>query len=165
MHTRGAAKGFGPLAPEGCRALMLGTYPSPKSFEQQFYYGHPQNRFWPLLAALAGKPAPRSTAEKRALILAGRLALWDVLESCAITGAQDASIRHPVPNDVAGLVKQRDIEVVFCNGAAAHSLYRRFHQAAAGIEALRLPSTSPANAAFSFEKLLAAWRPAGKYLR
>ncbi|MDL2293509.1 DNA-deoxyinosine glycosylase [Ruminococcaceae bacterium OttesenSCG-928-D13] len=164
MAERGTEKGFGPLVPDACRALILGTYPSPKSFEAQFFYGHPQNRFWPLVAALAGVEAPRTVAEKRALILDGRAALWDTLESCRITGASDASIRDPVPNNVAALVTEKGITHVFCNGAASHRLYEKFHRPATGIAALRLPSTSPANAAFSFERLLEAWQPVAEFL-
>lgn len=162
---RGRQKGFGPLIPPGCAALVLGTYPSPKSFEQAFYYGHPQNRFWPLLAALAGVRAPATVEEKRAFILARRLGIWDTLESCRITGAADASITNPVPNPVPALMAERGIGVVFCNGAAAFGLYQKHHLPHTGVQAVKLPSTSPANAAFSLGRLLAAWQPVAEYLQ
>ncbi len=99
---------FAPVYNEHSRALILGTWPSPKSREMAFYYGHPQNRFWPMLAALTGEPVPaREDIEaKKQIILRHGLALWDTLESCTITGASDASIRDVVPNDIAGLCWQ-----------------------------------------------------------
>ncbi|MGD9559246.1 MAG: DNA-deoxyinosine glycosylase [Oscillospiraceae bacterium] len=164
METRGGQAGFGPVYAPGSKALILGTYPSPKSFEAGFYYGHARNRFWPLLAALAGRALPEDIPQKTALVLETGLALWDVLERCEITGAQDSSIRAAQPNDIAALVRQTQIEAVFCNGAAAHRLYSRHCQAATGLAAVRLPSTSPANAAFSFQRLLAAWQPLRAYM-
>ena len=115
---------FAPVYSENSRALILGTWPSPKSREMAFYYGHPQNRFWPMMAALTGEPVPaREDIEaKKGIILRHGLALWDTLESCTITGASDASIRDVVPNDIASLLAKAPIEAVFCNGATA---YRR----------------------------------------
>ncbi|MDL2254042.1 DNA-deoxyinosine glycosylase [Ruminococcaceae bacterium OttesenSCG-928-I18] len=161
---RGEEKGFAPIYSTESRALILGSYPSPKSFAQGFYYGHPQNRFWPLLAALCEAPPPRSVEEKTRLILEHHLALWDSLERCCIQGASDASIKHPVPNPIGELVKKTRIEAVFCNGAASHTFYRRHCQEEAGIEAVKLPSTSPANAVCGFDCLLAAWAPLRRYL-
>ena len=111
---------FAPVYSKNSRALILGTWPSPKSREMAFYYGHPQNRFWPMMAALTGEPVPaREDIEaKKGLILHHGLALWDTLESCTITGASDASIRDVVPNDIASLLAKAPIEAVFCNGAA-----------------------------------------------
>jgi hypoxanthine-DNA glycosylase len=110
---------FAPVYNEHSRALILGTWPSPRSREMSFYYGHPQNRFWPMLAALTGEPVPaREDIEaKKQIILRHGLALWDTLESCTITGASDASIRDVVPNDIAGLLAKAPIEAVFCNGS------------------------------------------------
>ena len=118
---------FAPVWNEHSRALILGTWPSPKSREMAFYYGHPQNRFWPMLAALTGEPVPaRENIEaKKQIILRHGLALWDTLESCTITGASDASIRDAVPNDIASLLAKAPIEAVFCNGAAAYSICSR----------------------------------------
>ena len=142
---------FAPVYSENSRALILGTWPSPKSREMAFYYGHPQNRFWPMMAALTGEPVPaREDIEaKKGIILRHGLALWDTLESCTITGASDASIRDVVPNDIASLLAKAPIEAVFCNGVS-------------GIPAVKLPSTSPANAACRPETLREVWGEALK---
>lgn len=166
METRGSEASFNPVVGITSRALILGSYPSPKSFEYGFYYGHPQNRFWPLIARLAGKPRPETIADKTALILASNLALWDSLKQCRITGASDASItdEDAVPNDIAGLMQQYPVEAVFCNGAASYRFYKRFCEKTTGLAALQLPSTSPANAAFSLDKLANQWQPLLKYM-
>ena len=148
---------FDPVWCPQSRAIILGTWPSPKSWQQGFYYGHPRNRFWPLMAQLAGCPVPETIPQKKALILENGLALWDVLESCTIQGAADSTIRNPVPTDLAGLVKKTRIERVFCNGAKAKELYDRFLFPETGIPAVRLPSTSPANAACSAQQLCREW--------
>ena len=150
---------FAPVYGPASRALILGTWPSPKSREMAFYYGHPQNRFWPMLAALTGEPVPaREDIEaKKQIILRHGLALWDTLESCTITGASDASIRDAVPNDIAALLQKVPIRAVFCNGAAAYRIYTRYQQPLTGIAAVKLPSTSPANAACSPQKLQQLW--------
>lgn len=148
---------FEPVFGPASRVLILGSWPSPESWRQGFYYGHPRNRFWPLLARLCGAPAPATVEEKRALILQNGLALWDVLERCTVTGAQDASIKDPVPVDLAALLEKAPVEAVFCNGATAFRLYEKLLRPSCGIAAVRLPSTSPANAAFGMEKLAAAW--------
>lgn len=148
---------FEPVFGPASRALILGSWPSPESWRQGFYYGHPRNRFWPLLARLCGAQTPATVEEKRALILQNGLVLWDVLESCTVTGASDASIKDPVPVDLAALLKQAPVVAVFCNGATAFRLYETLLRPVSGIPAVRLPSTSPANAAFSMEKLAAAW--------
>jgi hypoxanthine-DNA glycosylase len=165
MNRRSGIKGFDPLYTPGSRALILGSYPSPKSFEQNFYYGHPQNRFWPLLAALLGRALPTGTENKKALVLNAGLAVWDSLESCTITGASDASIQNPVPNDIAWLLSQTRVRAIFCNGTVSHRIYRRFCQPKTGIAAVCLPSTSPANAGFGLERLIAAWQPVARALR
>lgn len=146
---------YGPLS----RALILGTWPSPKSREMAFYYGHPQNRFWPLMAALTGEavPAREDIAAKKQLILRHGLALWDTLASCTITGAADASIRDIVPNDIAALLKKAPIEAVFCNGGEAWRIYTKYIEPTCGIAAVKLPSTSPANAACRPETLRRIW--------
>jgi len=115
---------FAPVYNEHSRALILGTWPSPKSREMAFYYGHPQNRFWPMMAALTGEPVPKreDIEAKKQIILRHGLALWDTLESCTITGASDASIRDVVPNDIAALLQKVPIEAVFCNGATAYRI-------------------------------------------
>ena len=140
---------FAPVYNAHSRALILGTWPSPKSREMAFYYGHPQNRFWPMLAALTGEavPAREDIEAKKQIILRHGLALWDTLERCTITGASDASIRDVVPNDIAGLLAKAPIEAVFCNGATAYKIYTNYLEPISGIPAVKLPSTSPANAA------------------
>ena len=113
-----------------------------------------------VLAALTGEPVPaREDIEaKRQIILRHGLALWDTLESCTITGASDASIRDVVPNDIAGLLAKAPIEAVFCNGATAYKIYTKYLEPVSGIPAVRLPSTSPANAACRPEKLREIWQ-------
>lgn len=156
-----------PVYAPDARLLILGSWPSPKSWEMGFYYGHPQNRFWPLLARLCGcaPPARLDIPAKRALIEGHGLALWDILASCTITGASDASIRDAVPNDIPTLCQTLPIERVVCNGAAAARLYEKYAQPATGLATVRLPSTSPANAAWSLDRLATPWGDAlGPYL-
>lgn len=133
--------------------------PSPKSREYGFYYSHPQNRFWRILADLYQTPLPRANNEKRALLHQSGIALWDVLKSCRIEGADDGSIRDPVPNDIAGLLRETGIRTVFTTGSKAAMLYRRLCRRETGIDEIALPSTSPANCRFySYEKLLERYR-------
>ncbi len=142
-----------PLFDERSRVLILGTMPSPKSREAGFYYFHPQNRFWPVLSAVLGEPLPETIEGRRGLCLRHGIALWDVLASCSIVGAADAAIRDPVPNDISWLLAQADIRAVFCTGAKAHALYQKLIFPETGIPAVRLPSTSPANAAWTLSRL------------
>ena len=146
-----------PLFDERSRALILGTMPSPKSREAGFYYGHPQNRFWRVLAAVFDSPFPVTADERKAFALSHRLALWDVLRSCEITGASDASIKDPIANDLSVILDQAPICSIFCTGTRAASLYRRLVEPKTGIPAVTLPSPSPANCAVSFERLRAAY--------
>ena len=150
-------KSFAPIADEQSRILILGSMPGIKSLEQQEYYAHPQNRFWRLLALLLNEDVPQNYAVKQALLHKHHLALWDTLESCTITGASDASIKDVVPNDIAGLLRKAPIRAVFCNGATAYRIYTKYQQPLTGIPAVRLPSTSPANAACSPARLEALW--------
>lgn len=148
---------FGPLFNKDSRVLILGSFPSVKSREQQFFYGHPQNRFWKVIAAVTGKPVPVNIEEKKELILSNGLALWDTIASCEIRGSSDASIRNAVPNDLSVILKGSRIERIYCNGKLSHELYCRYAQPLTGIEAECLPSTSPANAQWSLERLTEAW--------
>ncbi len=143
-----------PLYDAHSQLLILGTMPSPKSRETGFYYGHPQNRFWPALAAVFGEPLPTGNEAKAALALRHGIALWDVLQSCEIDGASDGSIRDPVPNDVAALLRQTQILRVFTTGAAAHRLYHALCEPSAGIPAVPLPSPSAANARLRLDDLV-----------
>ena len=152
---------FPPVFDENSRVLILGSFPSVKSREVSFYYGNPQNRFWRVLAALFGGDVPSTVEEKRAFLLANRIALWDVIASCDIVGSDDSSIKNALPNDVKSLVAKTRIERVFTNGGTAHRLYRAHLEREVGIEAVALPSTSPANASYSLMRLVEAWRAAG----
>lgn len=149
---------FGPVYDENSRILILGSFPSVKSRQQQFYYGHPQNRFWKVLAALTGREVPENTQQKRCLLLEEHIALWDVIASCRIEGSSDSSIRDVTVNDIAGLLAGTRMEHIFVNGDKAGQLYRRYCLGKTGMEAVQLPSTSPANAAWSLERLIGAWR-------
>ena len=148
---------FPPLFDEQSRILILGSFPSVKSREQNFFYGHPQNRFWKLMAALFGTDVPSDIPEKRTLILSHHLALWDVIHSCTITGSSDASIRDVQANDLRIILDHARIEQIVCNGQKSYQMYQKYIRPEIGREALGLPSTSPANAQWSLEKLKAAW--------
>ena len=147
-----------PFCAEGARVLILGSFPSVRSRESGFFYGHPQNRFWRVLASLFGERVPATIADKKHLLAAHGIALWDVIASCRITGSADSSIRDVVPNDIATLIQAHDIRAVFTNGRTAQALYDKHILPSLGIPAVCLPSTSPANAAWSAERLAAAWR-------
>ncbi|MDO4285514.1 MAG: DNA-deoxyinosine glycosylase [Eubacteriales bacterium] len=149
---------FGPLDDGNARILILGSFPSVKSREQQFYYGHPQNRFWKVLAAVLDCPVPSDIPEKRAMLLTHHIALWDVIESCTITGSSDASIRDVTVNDLSALLGRNPVESIFVNGAAAYRFYEKYARPLTGREAVKLPSTSPANAAWQLPRLIEAWK-------
>ena len=138
--------------------LVLGSFPSVKSRESGFFYGHAQNRFWRVTAAVFGCPVPVTIPEKRAFLLQNHVALWDVIASCDIDGSSDVSIKNVRPNDLAPLLAASKITHIFTNGATADALYTRWQFPATGISAVRLPSTSPANAAWSLDRLIDAWR-------
>lgn len=148
---------FGPLFGPNSRILILGSFPSVKSREQHFFYGHPQNRFWKVIAALFGQDTPATIPEKKALILSHGLALWDSIASCIITGSSDASIREVVPNDLRIILDSAPVERIYCNGRKSHEMYMKYILPSLGREAFCLPSTSPANAQWSLEKLIDAW--------
>ena len=148
---------FGPLYDPESRVLILGSFPSVKSREAGFFYGHPQNRFWKVIAALTKRELPSSIPEKKALLHESHIALWDTIASCEITGASDSSITNVTPNDLSPILETAKIRAVFCNGAASHKLYMKYIFPVTGREAVKLPSTSPANAACSLEKLISSW--------
>lgn len=148
------------------RVLMLGSFPSPKSREVGFFYGHPQNRMWRVLAAVMGESAvPQTTEERTAFLLRNRIAMWDVIASCAIEGASDASIRDVVPNDLSRILDVASIEAVFCTGGKSHQLYRRYQEPSTGFPAVKLPSTSGANASWSLERLVETYRAVAEALK
>lgn len=146
--------GLAPIYDKNSRVLILGTMPSPKSRAAGFYYAHPQNRFWPVLARVYGEPLPEDHAARRALILRHGLALWDVLKSCDIEGASDASIRNARPNDIPALINAAPIGRVLCTGQTAAGLYRRLLERETGLPCLTLPSTSPANCRTHMDELV-----------
>ena len=152
---------FPPVYDGNSRILILGSFPSVKSREQQFYYGHPQNRFWKVLAAVLGAEIPEDAQERIVFLHEHRIALWDVIEECDIIGSSDASIRNVVPTDLRRILNAADIRRIYVNGGTAHRLYQRYQQKACGMEAVRLPSTSPANAAWTLERLIEAWQCVG----
>lgn len=144
---------FAPIYDENSRILILGSFPSVRSREENFYYGHPQNRFWKLLARLYEAQLPQTVEEKKAFLKKRGIALWDVIASCEIKNSSDQSIKEAVVNDLQEIFESADIRAVFINGKAAFRLYRKYHCR----EAYCLPSTSPANAAWTMDKLEQAW--------
>ena len=156
---------FEPICDAASRILILGTIPSPKSREVMFYYGHPQNRFWKILSELFDEPPLGSIEEKKAFLLRHHIALWDVLSACDIRGADDASIRNPVPNDLNRIFSNCTINAVFTNGSRASAYYRRFFLKTVKIPWIELPSTSPANCRnWTYETLRDAYRIILRYL-
>ncbi|HIZ78280.1 MAG TPA: DNA-deoxyinosine glycosylase [Candidatus Lachnoclostridium stercorigallinarum] len=155
---------FPPVFDDRSRVLILGTMPSPKSREQGFYYGHPRNRFWPVLSMILGEPLPETINEKRDMALKHGIAVWDVLASCEIRGADDTSIRNPVPNDMCLILSQAPIHAVFTTGTKATALFRKYCEKTTGMSPIPLPSTSPANCRISLEELAAEYSKILEYL-
>ena len=149
---------FPPLWDENCTRLILGSIPSPKSRAQAFYYGHTQNRFWKVMAAVLNVPVPDTIEEKKLLMLSNHIALWDSLEECDIKGAGDSSIKNPIPTDIPLLIAKTRIEKIYATGSAAYDYYMKLNYPKTGIAAVKLPSTSPANCAVSFECLYEAYK-------
>lgn len=147
-----------PVYDKDSRILILGSFPSVKSREAAFFYHHPQNRFWKVLAAVTGKTLPCTIEEKRAFLLDSHIAVWDVIASCTIYGSSDASIRDVVPNDLGRILDTAPIKKICTNGGTSWKLYRKYQMPLTGMEPVRLPSTSPANAAWSLERLVEEWR-------
>ncbi len=147
-----------PVFNRDSRILVLGSFPSVKSREANFFYGHPQNRFWKVTAAVFGEAPPVSVEEKKAFLLRNHIAVWDVIHSCDITGSSDASIRNVVPNDLSVILNTADIRTIFVNGKTAWRYYRQYTEPQTGRPAVCLPSTSPANAAWNADRLAKAWR-------
>ena len=148
---------FDPIFDRSSKILILGTFPSVKSRENSFYYGHPQNRFWKVLSAVLDCCEPQGNEEKRTFLLDHRIALWDVIRSCEITGSDDSSIQKVIPNDLEIILSQSDIRQIYTNGKTAERLYRQYIQPSNGREPVSLPSTSPANAAYSLDRLILQW--------
>lgn len=146
-----------PVFDRQSQILILGSFPSVKSREAQFFYHHPQNRFWKVLCAELECEMPVTTEEKKRMLLAHHIAVWDVIASCEIQGSSDSSILNAVPNDLHIILDCAEITQIFTNGGTAHRLYDKYCKKKTGKEAIRLPSTSPANAAYSLERLVKEW--------
>ena len=147
-----------PVYDQNSRVLILGSFPSVKSREAAFFYGHPQNRFWKVLSAVLGCTEPQTVEDKKRLLCDHHIALWDVIASCEITGSSDSSIKNVLPNDVGLILDAAPIERIFVNGKTAEKHYNKYLKDKLGREAFCLPSTSPANAAWGTERLTDAWR-------
>lgn len=149
---------FQPVFNRHSRILILGTFPSVTSREQHFYYGHPQNRFWKVLAAVTSEAAPVSIPEKKEFLLSHSIAVWDVIQSCEIIGSSDSSIRNVLPSDIRMLLATSQLSAIFGNGSKACDLYNRYTLPLTGLPIHKLPSTSPANASWSLERLAENWK-------
>lgn len=156
---------FGPFYDKDSKVLILGSIPSPKSREQGFYYGHPRNRFWTVLADVLGEEMPETVAERKSMLRKHNVALWDVLDSCEIKGADDASIRNPIPNDMRVILNEADIGAIFTTGTKADDLYRKMCYPVCGVPSIKLPSTSPANCGCKYEKLKNEYSRILEYLK
>jgi len=148
---------FDPIYDNDSKVLILGSFPSVKSRENNFYYGHPQNRYWKVLAGILDEEVPQTPEEKTRMLLDHNIAIWDVIHSCSIIGSSDTSIKDVVVNDFSEILKNSKVEHIYVNGGKAYELYHRYAEKNTGIKAIKLPSTSPANAAWNLEKLCAAW--------
>ena len=147
-----------PLYDKNSRVLILGSFPSVKSREAQFFYGHPQNRFWKVIAAVFDEEVPNTIPEKKALLKRNKIALWDVIHSCDITGSSDSSIKNVTPNDLKTILDNSNVEAIYVNGKTAEKYYKKYTEKIIERSAICLPSTSPANAAWKMEKLIDAWK-------
>lgn len=148
---------FEPVFDKNSKVLILGSFPSVKSRENNFYYGHPQNRFWKVLAKVYEVDVPTTIEEKKAFLLKHYIAVWDVIESCMIIDSSDTSIKDVVVNDFSKVLENSSIEQIFVNGGKAYELYHKYAEEKTGMKAVKLPSTSPANAAWSLDRLCEMW--------
>ncbi len=146
-----------PLYDKDSKILILGSFPSVKSREVQFFYGHPQNRFWKVTAAVFGDEVPQSIDEKREFLHRNHVAVWDTIHSCDIEGSADSTIKNVVPNNLHVILDNASIEAIFVNGKTSEKYYKKYIEPDLNIRATCLPSTSPANAAWSVERLVEAW--------
>ncbi len=164
MESKRITHAFCPVFDSESRVLILGTMPSPKSRELGFYYSHPRNRFWPVLAEIFGEKIPKTPEEKENFVLRHKIALWDVLAECDIEGASDSSIKNAVPNDMSVIFEKAKIKAVFATGSTAAKLYKKHIEPKTGIEAIALSSTSPANAKTGFDKLCEEYKKILEYV-
>ena len=152
-----------PVWDENSKVLILGSFPSVKSREEGFFYGHKQNRFWRVLASVCDCSVPQNIDEKKSMLLANGIAVWDVIHSCDIVGSSDSSIKNVVPADIERVVANSKIQNIYANGGTAKKLYEKYSQKKNGREIIGLPSTSPANAAFTMDRLLEKWKVISPY--
>ncbi len=150
-----------PVFDKDSKILILGSFPSVKSREVEFFYGHPQNRFWTVISKVFEQEEPKTIEEKRAFLIKNHIAVWDVIASCDIVGSSDSSIKNAIPNDLNKILRQANIQGIFVNGKFAEKYYNKYIKYKIGRDAICLPSTSPANAAWSIDRLITVW----KYLR
>ncbi|CBH20920.1 conserved protein of unknown function [Acetoanaerobium sticklandii] len=153
-----ASHEFSPVFDENSEILILGSFPSVKSRQESFFYANPQNRFWKLMAQLLNESTPKDTQDKIAMLKKHKIALWDVIESCDIVGSSDSSISNVVPVDISQILSRANIIKVYANGGKAFELYNKYLYPKTQLEITKLPSTSPANAGYSFDKLLSEWK-------
>lgn len=156
---------FEPIFDKNSEILVLGSFPSVKSRENNFYYAHPQNRFWRVVASVYSCPVPKTAEEKKNMLLSNKIAVWDVIKSCEITGSADSTIKSVIPNDLSEILSVADIKKIYANGKTAQSLYNKYIKKNTGVDIISLPSTSPANAAYSLEKLIKEWKIINEYNR
>ncbi len=149
---------FPPLYDKNSKILILGSFPSVKSREQRFFYGHPQNRFWKVTSAVFGDETPETIDEKKEFLHRNGIALWDVIASCAVTGSADSSIKNVTANNISVILNNSNVKKIFVNGKTAEKYYNKYTKNTVGMTAVCLPSTSPANAAWSLERLIETWR-------
>ncbi len=152
-----------PVYDKNSRVLVLGSFPSVKSRQQQFFYGHPQNRFWKVLAAIFDDELPESIEEKKRFLLKNHVAVWDVIQSCEITESSDSSIDQVTANDLSQILNTADIQHIFCNGSKSYDLFQKYMKQKITIKTDKLPSTSPANAQYSLTRLIKEWKILKEY--
>lgn len=153
-----ASHEFPPVFDENSEILILGSFPSVKSRQESFFYANPQNRFWKLMAQLLNESTPKDTKDKIIMLKKHKIALWDVIESCDIVGSSDSSISNVVPVDISQILSRANIIKVYANGGKAFELYNKYLYPKTKLDITKLPSTSPANAGYSFDKLLSEWK-------
>ena len=153
-----------PLYSKNSEILILGSFPSVKSRENEFFYAHPQNRFWKVLSAVFNSPLPQNTDEKKELVLKNKLALFDVIKQCEIKGSGDSTIKNVIPNDLKPIIESSNIKHIYLNGKTAEKYYIKYSAPIIDIEFTTLPSTSPANAAYSLDRLIEEWKIIDKKL-
>lgn len=157
MEYQNLTHTFDPIYNRESKILILGSFPSVKSRENNFYYGHPQNRYWKVLASVLNADVPETPEEKTKMLLDNNIAIWDVIHSCSIIGSSDTSIKDVIVNDFSEILDNSKVKTIYVNGGKAYELYHRYAEKVTGIKAIKLPSTSPANAAWKLDKLCEAW--------